>query len=40
MVQIVVGFAVWYYFFVWYFRLAKRDASKVVGTGLLPPSAL
>jgi tetrahydromethanopterin S-methyltransferase subunit C len=40
MVQIVVGFAVWYYFYVWYFRLAKRDASAVVGTGLLPPSAL
>ena len=40
MVQIVVGFAVWYYFFVWFFRLAKRDASAVVGTGLLPPSAL
>ena len=38
MVQIVVGFAVWYYFFVWYFRLAKRDASAVVGTGLLPPT--
>ena len=40
MVQIVVGFAIWYYFYVWYFRLAKRDASAVVGTGLLPPSAL
>jgi len=39
-IQIVVGFAIWYYFFVWYFRLAKRDASAVVGTGLLPPSAL
>ena len=38
MVQIVVGFAVWYYFFVWFFRLAKRDASAVVGTGLLPPT--
>ena len=25
---------------VWFFRLAKRDASAVVGTGLLPPSAL
>jgi tetrahydromethanopterin S-methyltransferase subunit C len=37
---IVVGFALWYYFFVWYFRLAKRDAAAVVGTGLLPPSAL
>jgi tetrahydromethanopterin S-methyltransferase subunit C len=40
MVEIIVGFAVWYYFYVWYFRLAKRDASAVVGTGLLPPSAL
>ncbi|VVB68809.1 Tetrahydromethanopterin S-methyltransferase subunit C [uncultured archaeon] len=40
MVQIVVGFAIWYYFYVWFFRLAKRDASAVVGTGLLPPSAL
>jgi tetrahydromethanopterin S-methyltransferase subunit C len=40
MVEIVVGFAVWYYFYIWYFRLAKRDASAVVGTGLLPPSAL
>lgn len=37
---IVVGFAIWYYFYVWYFRLAKRDAAAVVGTGLLPPSAL
>jgi len=40
MVTIVVGFAVWYYSYVWFFRLAKRDASAVVGTGLLPPSAL
>jgi tetrahydromethanopterin S-methyltransferase subunit C len=40
MVTIVVGFAVWYYFYVWYFRLVKRDAAAVVGTGLLPPSAL
>ena len=40
MVEIVVGFAVWYYFYIWYYRLAKRDASAVVGTGLLPPSAL
>jgi tetrahydromethanopterin S-methyltransferase subunit C len=39
-IQIVVGFAIWYYFFVMFFRLAKRDASAVVGTGLLPPSAL
>jgi tetrahydromethanopterin S-methyltransferase subunit C len=35
-----VGFAIWYYFFIWYYRLATRDASAVVGTGLLPPSAL
>ncbi|MDM7911777.1 MAG: tetrahydromethanopterin S-methyltransferase subunit C [Methanotrichaceae archaeon] len=40
LVEIVVGFAVWYYFYVWYFRLVKRDAAAVVGTGLLPPSAL
>jgi len=40
MLTIVVGFALWYYFFVWYFRLAKRDAAAMVGTGLLPPSAL
>lgn len=40
MVQTIVGFAIWYYFYVWYFRLVKRDASAVVGTGLLPPSAL
>jgi tetrahydromethanopterin S-methyltransferase subunit C len=40
LVQVVVGFAIWYYFYVWFFRLAKRDASAVVGTGLLPPSAL
>jgi tetrahydromethanopterin S-methyltransferase subunit C len=38
MVEIVVGFAVWYYFYMWYYRLVKRDASAVVGTGLLPPS--
>ncbi len=38
LVQIVVGFAGWYYFYVWYFRLVKRDAAAVVGTGLLPPS--
>jgi tetrahydromethanopterin S-methyltransferase subunit C len=39
LVTIVVGFAVWYYNYVWYFRLAKEDAAAVVGTGLLPPSA-
>jgi len=40
MVTIVVGFALWYYCYIWYFRLAKMDAANVVGTGLLPPSAL
>jgi len=40
MLQIIVGFAIWYYFYVWYYRLVKRDAAAVVGTGLLPPSAL
>jgi tetrahydromethanopterin S-methyltransferase subunit C len=40
MLTILVGFAVWYYFWVSYFRLVKADASAVVGTGLLPPSAL
>lgn len=40
MLEIVVGFAIWYYFYIWYFRLVKRDAAAVVGTGLLPPSAL
>jgi tetrahydromethanopterin S-methyltransferase subunit C len=38
LVTIVVGFAVWYYNYIWYFRLAKEDAAAVVGTGLLPPS--
>lgn len=38
LVTIVVGFAIWYYNYVWYFRLAKADAAAVVGTGLLPPS--
>lgn len=39
-ITIVVGVAAWYYFYVWYYRLVKRDAAAVVGTGLLPPSAL
>lgn len=40
MVTIIVGFAVWYYSYIWYYRLVKMDAAAVVGTGLLPPSAL
>jgi len=38
LLQLVIGFAIWYYFFKMYYRLVKRDASAVVGTGLLPPS--
>ena len=38
LLQIVIGFVIWFYFFKWYFRLVKRDASAIVGTGLLPPS--
>jgi len=38
LLTIVVGFAFWYYNYIWYFRLAKEDAAAVVGTGLLPPS--
>lgn len=40
LLQIVIGFVIWLYFYKWYFKLVKRDASAVVGTGLLPPSAL
>ncbi len=40
LLQLVIGVAIWFYFFKMYYRLVKRDASKVVGTGLLPPSAL
>ena len=40
LLQIVIGFVIWYYFYMWYYRLVKRDASAVVGTGLLPPSVL
>lgn len=38
LLQLVIGFAIWFYFFKMYYRLVKRDASAVVGTGLLPPS--
>jgi len=38
LLQLVIGFAIWYYFFKMYYRLVKRDASAVVGTGLLPPA--
>lgn len=37
-VQLIVGVVLWYYFYMWYYRLVKRDASAVVGTGLLPPT--
>jgi len=38
LLQLVIGFAIWYYFFRMYYRLVKRDAAAVVGTGLLPPT--
>jgi len=38
LITVVVGFALWYYNYVWYFRLAQEDAAAMVGTGLLPPS--
>ena len=38
LLQLVIGFAIWFYFFKMYYRLVKRDASAVVGTGLLPPT--
>ena len=38
LLQIIIGFALWFYFFKMYYKLVKRDASAVVGTGLLPPT--
>jgi tetrahydromethanopterin S-methyltransferase subunit C len=38
LLQLVIGFAIWFYFFMMFYRLVKRDASAVVGTGLLPPT--
>ncbi|MDQ1313675.1 tetrahydromethanopterin S-methyltransferase subunit MtrC [Methanothrix sp.] len=38
LLQLVIGFAIWFYFFKMFYRLVKRDASAVVGTGLLPPT--
>jgi tetrahydromethanopterin S-methyltransferase subunit C len=38
LLQLVIGFAIWFYYFKMYYRLVKRDASAVVGTGLLPPT--
>lgn len=38
LLQLVIGFAIWFYFFKMFYRMVKRDASAVVGTGLLPPT--
>jgi len=38
LLQIIIGFALWFYFFKMYYKLVKRDAAAVVGTGLLPPT--
>lgn len=35
-VTIVIGLIIWYFAFTKYYGLIKRDAYKVVGTGLLP----
>ena len=38
LLQIIIGFALWFYFFKMYYKLVKRDAAAMVGTGLLPPT--
>ena len=38
LLQLIIGFALWFYFFKMYYKLVKRDAAAVVGTGLLPPT--
>jgi tetrahydromethanopterin S-methyltransferase subunit C len=38
LLQLVIGFVIWFYFFKMFYRMVKRDASAVVGTGLLPPT--
>jgi tetrahydromethanopterin S-methyltransferase subunit C len=38
LLQLVIGFALWFYFFKMFYKLVKRDAAAVVGTGLLPPT--
>jgi tetrahydromethanopterin S-methyltransferase subunit C len=38
LLQLIIGFAIWFYFFKMYYQLVKRDAAAVVGTGLLPPT--
>jgi tetrahydromethanopterin S-methyltransferase subunit C len=35
-VTILIGIAIWYHFFGKYYELVKRDAYKVVDTGMLP----
>ncbi len=38
LLQLIIGFIIWFYFFKRYYQLVKRDAAAVVGTGLLPPT--
>jgi tetrahydromethanopterin S-methyltransferase subunit C len=35
-ITVLIGIAVWYYFFGKYYGFVKRDAYKVIDTGLLP----
>jgi tetrahydromethanopterin S-methyltransferase subunit C len=38
LLQLAIGFVLWYYFWKMFYKLVKRDAAAVVGTGLLPPT--
>jgi tetrahydromethanopterin S-methyltransferase subunit C len=38
LLQLAIGFVLWLYFWKMFYKLVKRDASAVVGTGLLPPT--
>ncbi len=36
----LIAAIIWIWSFMWYFKLVKRDASGVLGTGLLPPGGM
>jgi len=36
----LIAAIIWIWSFMWYFKLVKRDASGVPGTGLLPPGGM
>ena len=37
---ILIAAIIWIWSFMWYFKLVKRDAAGVPGTGLLPPGGM